>query len=308
MPKFIHYTEQQKEQARMTKIADILRNQGEAVRKSGTEEEWLNGNQKVSIKGNLWYHQYEQIGGNAIDFVQKFMNKSYPEAMDYLLGNSSLGALSVSMPIEHKPPGPLELPKRNDTMRRVYSYLLSTRGIDKDILSAFVKKNMIYESAEYHNVVFVGYDKNGIAKHASYRGTSKSQFRGNATNSSPEFSFHWHGQSNNLYLFEAPIDMLSFISMHKTNWQEHSYASCCGVGDRVVYQMLEDNPNISNVILCLDNDEGGRKATQAIKEKLAEKRIQHEVLVPINKDWNEDLLYSGGDDNQEESQCLELHY
>ena len=305
MHNYTHYTEQQKEQARMTKIADILRNEGEAVRKAGSEEEWLDGNQKVSIKGNLWYHQYEQVGGNAIDFVQKFMNKNYPEAMDYLLGNS-LGALSTSPPIERKPSGPFILPKRNDTMSRAYAYLLTGRGIDKDILSAFIKKNMIYESAEYHNVVFVGYDTNGIARHATYRATSQASFRGNVTNSSPEFSFHCHGKSNKLFIFEAPIDMLSFITMHKTNWQEHSYASCCGVGDRVLFQMLKDNPNITSISLCLDNDEGGRKATKRITEKLAEKRISYEVLVPIHKDWNEDLLHSGDDEEMEEIECQEL--
>ena len=59
----------------MTKIADILRQEGETIRNVGSEQEWNNGGQKISFKGNLWYHQYEQIGGNAIDFVQKFMNK-----------------------------------------------------------------------------------------------------------------------------------------------------------------------------------------------------------------------------------------
>ena len=309
MAKYTHYTEQQKEQARMTDIADLLRRQGEKVKRAGSEQEWLDGSQKVSIKGNLWYHQYEQVGGDAIDFVRRFMNKSYPEAMEYLLGGS-LGTLSTSPPIERRTPGHLELPKKNDTMRRVYAYLLTRRGIDKDVLNAFVKKAMVYESADYHNAVFVGYDTTGTAKHATYRGTgSESTYRGNSPNSEPEYSFHWHGESERLFLFEAPIDMLSYISMHKEGWQRHSYAACCGVGDRVMLQMLKDNPNIKDIALCLDNDDGGYKATKRIKEKLTEMGIKHEVLVPIHKDWNEDLLCPDDGEQteeQEEIPCQEL--
>ena len=309
MAKYTHYTEQQKEQARMTDIGDLLRRQGEKVRRAGSEQEWLDGGQKVSIKGNLWYHQYEQVGGDAIDFVRRFMDKSYPEAMEFLLGGS-LGTLATSQPVERKPPGPLELPKRNDNMRRAYAYLLTKRGIDKDVLNAFAKKGMVYESADYHNAVFVGYDKNGVAKHATFRGTgSESTYRGNAPNCEPEYSFHWHGQSEKLFIFEAPIDMLSYISMHKEGWQQHSYAACCGVGDRVMLQMLKDNPNINDVALCLDNDDGGYKATKRIKDKLTEMGIKHEVLVPIHKDWNEDLLLPDDGEQteeQEEIPCQEL--
>lgn len=309
MPKYTHYTEQQKEQARMTDIADLLRRQGKKVKRAGSEQEWLDGGQKVSIKGNLWYHQYEQVGGDAIDFVRRFMDKSYPEAMEYLLGGT-LGTLSPSRPVERKPPGPLESPPRNDNMRRAYAYLLTRRGIDKEVLNAFVRKGMIYESADYHNAVFVGYDKNGVARHATMRGTGKvSIYRGNAPNCEPEYSFHWHGQSEKLFVFEAPIDMLSYISMHKKDWQRHSYAACYGVGDRVIFQMINDNPKIQAISLCLDNDESGQKATKRIREKLTEMNIKNEIIVPIRKDWNEDLLCSANGEEteeQEETLCQEL--
>ena len=116
----------------------------------------------------------------------------------------------------------------------------------------FADRNMIYESADYHNAVFVGYDGNGIPRHAHKRGTGQtSSYRGNADSCMPEYSFHWHGQSEKLYLFEAPIDMLSFISMHKENWRDHSYAAACCISSRVMYQMMKDNPNIQKVYLCL---------------------------------------------------------
>jgi hypothetical protein len=161
--KYIHFTDEQKEQARRTDLADLLRSQGEALKRSGSEYEWRDGSQKVTIRGNLWFHQYEQKGGDAVDFVRRFYNKSYPEAMVYLLGGAS-GVLTVSPPIEKKTAEPFVLPEKNDNMRRVYAYLMHHRGVDRDVLYAFAHKGMIYESAEYHNAVFVGYDAQGKVK------------------------------------------------------------------------------------------------------------------------------------------------
>lgn len=286
---YIHFTKEQREQARRTDLANFLISHGEKVRKSGSEYEWLDGSQKVTIRGHLWYHQYEQKGGDAVDFVRRFYNKDYAEAVEMLLNNCG-GQIITSPPIE-KERKPFELPPRNDRMSRVFSYLLLTRGIDKDVLFEFVKNKMIYESADYHNAVFVGYDLNGIPRHAHKRGTvTSNSYKGNVAGSQPEFSFHWHGTSDKIFLFEAPIDMLSFISMHKENWKSHSYAASCSVSDRVLFQCLKDNPNIKNVFLCFDNDEAGQTASKRIADKLNSMNIKSEILIPIHKDWNEDIL------------------
>ncbi len=304
MSTFIHFTDEQKEQARKIDLTELLRSQGKTLKRSGSEYEWKDGSQKVTIRGNLWYHQYDRQGGDTIDFVRRFMGKSYPEAMDYLLGGSG-GVLTVSPPII-KEIKPFELPLKNDNMRRAYTYLLNRRGIDKDVLDTFAYSKMICESEKYHNVVFVGYDKDGIPRHASMRGTgSESTYKGNAPNSQPEYSFHWTGTSKYLCLFEAPVDMLSFISMHKENWRSHSYAACCGVADHVLWQMIKDNPNIGYVYLCLDSDEPGQAAAHRISKKLSEKGIQSEILVPIHKDWNEDLLYQN-EEREVEEPCQAL--
>lgn len=245
---YIHFTDEQKARARQTDLVSLLRSQGETVKRSGKEYEWRDGSQKVTIRGNLWYHQYEEVGGDAIDFVRRFYNKDYPEAMEYLLGGCR-GTLITSPPIV-KEVKPFKLPPKNDTMHRVYAYLVKHRGIDSEVLNAFVKAGMIYESADYHNAVFVGYDTNGIACHEHKRGIGQaSTFKGNIDSCVPEYSFHWHGTSYYLYLFEAPIDMLSFISMNKHEWKQHSYAAECCVSDRVMWQMFKDNPNINALSL-----------------------------------------------------------
>ncbi len=302
MSTYIHFTEEQKVQARQTDIVSLLISQGETVKRSGSEYEWKDGSQKVTIRGNLWYHQYDRVGGDAIDFVRRFYNKSYPEAMEYLLGNCN-GVLIISPPVI-KEKKPFKLPKPYCNMDRVKNYLHYVRGIDEDIIETFANENMIYESADYHNAVFVGLDKNGVPRHANKRGIGeKSTFKGNAESSMDEFAFHRIGKGKSLYLFEAPIDMLSFISMHKENWKTHSYAASCSVSDRVLFQCLKDYPYIEKVYLCLDSDEPGQTAADRISTKLFTLGMQSEILVPLYKDWNEDLLTTEenekiGDENQ----------
>ena len=289
MSKYISFTKEQREQARRTDLANFLISHGEKVKKSGSEYEWFDGSQKVTIRGHLWYHQYEQKGGDAVDFVRRFYNKDYAETVQMLLSN--YGGQIVNSQTTERERKPFILPARNDRMSRDFSYLLLTRGIDKDVLYEFVRKKMIYESAYYHNAVFVGYDSSGKPRHAHKRGTvTSNSYKGNVAGSQPEFSFHWYGTSDKIFLFEAPIDMLSYISMHKENWKEHSYVASRSISDRVLFQCLKDNPNIKNVFLCFDNDEAGQTANKCIAEKLNSMNIKSEILIPIHKDWNEDIL------------------
>ena len=300
--KYIHFTKEQKQIARQTDLVSLLRSQGEQLKRSGKEYVWRDGSERVTVRGNLWFHQYERIGGDAVDFVRHFYNMDFPQAVNYLLGKNG-NTLQRAEPVKREPPKPFTLPPKNENMRRVYAYLVHHRGIDRDVLNAFVHKGMIYESADYHNAVFVGYDMDGVPRHAHKRGTgSESTYKGNADGSMPEYSFHWHGTSDKMFLFEAPIDMLSFISMNKESWRFHSYAASCSVSDRVLFQCLKDNPNIQKVYLCLDNDEAGQKANKRISDKLFTQGIPHEILIPTRKDWNENLLFI----EQEEEPCQAL--
>ena len=291
---YVHFTDEQKLAARETDLVAFLQRRGEELKRSGSEYEWRDGAQKVTIRGNVWFHQYERVGGDAIDFVRRFYGMDYPQAVELLLdGHAGFERPTQHAAIQQKSTKDFLLPKRNNTMHRVYAYLLQQRGIDREVLNAFVREGMIYESAGHHNVVFVGYDQDVVARHAHKRGTnSQSTYKGNQDGSRPEFSFHWCGQSDRLYFFEAPIDLLSYISIHKEKWQEHSYAAACGVSDHVLWQMMKENPNLNHVFLCLDNDEAGQAANQRIAAKLNTHSISNEVLIPTHKDWNEDILHS----------------
>ena len=280
-----HFTQEQRERARSTDLVALLQSRGEALKRSGREYQWQDGTQKVTVRGNLWFHQYERVGGDAVDFVRRFYGLDYPQAVEFLLGNA---AIPIVERHDEKGKPTFQLPPPNDNLRRVAAYLVNRRGIDRDIFYAFVRRGMIYESAQHHNAVFVGFDSGGVPRHAHLRGCGGS-FKGNAAASDPRYSFHWSGSSDRLYLFEAPIDLLSYLTLHKQNWQQHSYAAACCVGDAVLFQLLADQPAIRTVVLCMDNDAAGQAANRRIAKKLEAQNIAVQCLVPARKDWNEVL-------------------
>ena len=231
---------------------------------------------------------------NASEFISRALEDNSYEAAWRDGTENSHGSHAPHKAKPQQPKKPFELPAKNDNMRRLFAYLLFTRGLDKSVVQEFVKQKMLYESKNYHNAVFVGYDQSGTAQHAHERGTITGKpFKHNIPSSKPEYSFHWNGTSSYLFLFEAPIDMLSFISMHShQNWQQHSYAAACSVSDKVLSECLKNAPQIKYVYLCFDNDAPGQQANKRISDKLKETHpeIKTQILIPFNKDWNEDLL------------------
>ena len=296
-----HFTHEQRERARSTDLVALLQSRGEALKRSGQEYQWRDGAQKVTIRCNLWFHQYERVGGDAVDFARRFYGLDYPQAVEFLLGQTAEKPMLPAAPPVQSAGKVFQLPPPNDSLHRVAAYLVNRRGIDRDIFYTFVRRGMIYESAQHHNAVFVGFDSGGVPRHAHLRGCGGS-FKGNAAVSDPQYSFHWNGSSDRLYLFEAPIDLLSYLTLYKENWQQHSYAAACCVGDAVMFRLLADHPAIRTVVLCMDNDAAGQAANRRIAKRLEERNIAVQRLVPSCKDWNEVLCAQ----RQEEKLCQTL--
>lgn len=128
MSTFIYFTPEQIETAQNTDLVSFLRSRGETLGRSGSEYEWRDGSAKVTVRGNKWFHQYDRVGGKAIDFVCRFFNVDFPEAMRILLG-SNAGVIQTKPEAKTEENKPFELPEANPDMRRVYAYLLKQTPI-----------------------------------------------------------------------------------------------------------------------------------------------------------------------------------
>ena len=296
MSGYVYFTDDQKQRANAVDLEDFLVRQGEKLLRSGREKR-LSSDHSITVRGNEWYDHASEKGGLAIDFVQMFYGRSFPDAVTMLLNGEQGQAYRPSEQRRPEPPKPFALPEANRDMRRVFAYLTKTRCLDRDVVSVFTRAKLIYEDAQYHNAVFVGIDSNGVARHAHKRGTytQGEPFKGNVDGCDPRYSFHFTGKSDTVYVFEAPIDLLSFISLYQRDWQQHSYVSLCGVSERALLQLLVDNPQVQKIGLCLDNDKAGIQARERIKGILTERGYGNVFsLFSQQKDWNEDLQVRQG--------------
>ena len=207
----------------------------------------------IRDRGSEWYDHIARRGGHAVSFVQHFYGTSYQEAMELLLGNELGATYPAAEPKREEPPKPFALPPPNADMRRVYAYLMKQRRVSREVVTHFARSGLLYEDAQYHNCIFVGTDEHGVPRHAHKRSTNSQgkSFKVNVEGSRPQHSFHHVGQDGLLYVFEAPIDLLSFLTLYPDRWQEHSYVALCGTGGQAVCWMLEQHPSLQSVVLCL---------------------------------------------------------
>ena len=283
------FTLQQLEQANQVDLEEFLLQHGEKLLRSGPEKR-MASNHSTTIRGCEWFDHADRQGGKAVSFVQRYLGVSFREAVQILLGGQGI-IYAPAQPRKEEPPKPFVLPSAHTDNRRVRAYLEHSRKISAEVLRTFEKEGLIYEDSQYHNAVFVGFDGEGVARHAHKRSTNTQgkQFKINVEGCNARYSFHWTGSSDRIYVFEAPIDMLSFLSM-KAEWQRHSYVALCGVAEHALIQQLEDYPHLSDIVLCMDNDEAGIQARKRIKDVLQERGYaQVSSLLPSSKDWNEDL-------------------
>lgn len=298
MGKYIHFTEEQKRRANEVDLEYFLHQKGEILLQSGREKR-LKSDHSITVRGNEWYDHASEKGGLAIDFVQSFYSLPFPDAVTMLLGGEQ-GEVYHRAEKKEEVKKPFALPPPNKDMRRTFAYLIKHRCIDRDVVSFFAREKLLYESCEksadgtkeYYNAIFVGNDENGVARHAHKRGiyTKGKSYKGNIDSSNPCYSFHYNGTSDRIYVFEAPIDMMSFISLYKnSDWKMHSYVSLCGLSEQAMLKQLELNAQINKVVLCLDNDKAGIHACEKFKNLLCEQGKIASRISPTLKDFNEDL-------------------
>ena len=300
---YIPFTDEQKQLANSVDLAEYLRVRGEKLERVGIEHKLIyydssGKHDSITIRGSKWFDHKNQTGGGAIKFMQEFYGMDFQTAVQELLGQTVT-------PLSHSPPKAIakeekkefRLPEANTNMHRVYAYLIKQRFISPDIISHFAKQHTLYEDKEHHNAVFVGLDENGVPRQASKRSTNSfgKTFRITCEGSDTRYSFSHFGKSEKLFVFEAPIDMMSFLTLYPQEWQKNSYIAMNGVYENAVLTALKNHSNLSEVILCVDNDEGGIEAVDRLWDILRENGYENvRRFAPKFKDWNEDLKAKNG--------------
>ena len=280
----MYFSQEQIDRANQADLVSFLQSQGEQLERAGNEYRWKR-HDSLTVRGNKWYRHSQSKGGGPVDFLMEFFGKSFTEAVELLTGEKG----AAPPPDSPAPLSDFRLPPRSPTAEQVKRYLTEARRIDEDVTGFFFATGYIYEEAAHHNAVFVGRDEDGVPRYAHQRSTA-GNLRLDVKGSDKAFNFCYRGEGERLFVFEAPIDLLSFLCLFKKDWQKQSYLALGGVGDKALMCFLSDRPNIKTVYLCLDSDKAGNDACSRLVKLMPEGYTVHR-LIPLFKDWNEVLQH-----------------
>lgn len=293
MAKYVRYTEEQLHRANTVDLETILVRHGERLIRSGKDRR-LDTDHSITVRGNKWYDHATMKGGLSVSFLQYHWGLPFAEAVASLL---EMKEYTAEENIRESKSMPFVLPPRNGNMHRLFAYLINERKLERKVIEAFTHEKLLYESwelskngREYHSAVFVGVDEHGTARHCHKKALGTDRFCTNVEGSNSEYSFHWTGDSEKLFVFEAAIDLMSYICLHYENWKKHSYVALCGLSEYAMLKILETHPNLTTVILCMDNDHAGIAASERMSDRL--QRLGYKDVSYDRselKDWNENL-------------------
>lgn len=318
------YTKEQIDKANQTDLEEFLQRKGERLKRTGSEsvlvyKDSTGEHDSISVRRNRWYDHKNMRGGYPLKFMQEFYGMNFRTAMKELLNGEEPGLGRKKNAEQEKPnvsektkvngntakcedgtkKSEFKLPEKDGNMKRLFGYLLKTRFLDKDVVKSFVEKKILYQEKEHGNVVFVGTDKDGAPKSACKKSTAEQTkgFRMTVAGSDCRYGFCWRGESSKLYVFEAAIDLMSFITLRNDKWKADSFLALDGLSSKPLLQFLEEQKNIHEIFLCLDYDAAGIEACDKLKDILIEKGYVAEKIkreYPLYKDWNEQLKAEHG--------------
>lgn len=263
----------------------------------------------LKISNGKWMWWSQRIGGyNALDYLVKVKGCSFVEAVEILMDKASVMPTMTIRPKQKEQPKTLLLPEKSASTNKITEYLFG-RGIDYSIIEYCIDKGYIFESLPYHNLVCVGFDEQGKARYAAYRATIDRRILGDCSGSDKHYSFRIaDSKSDTVHLFECAIDLLSYATLTKISgrdWRQENLVSLAGVylpKEKIkdstmpvaLVQYLKSKPQIKKIVLHLDNDNTGRKATEALKAILPNTYEVIDNPPPKGKDYNDFLCIQLG--------------
>ena len=280
------YTKEQIENANRISLVEYLRLKGEKLKRTGNEYKWIYTDSQgehcsVSINENKWYDHKNETGGYTVSFLQEFYGLTFPEAMHELLdGESPKLCTTVQGDSGKKQKPDFVLPPRAKNMKRLFGYLIKKRFISSEVIKFFAEQKLIYQEAEHGNIVFVGMDEKGKPVSACLKSVSEQyrHFKVTVEGSDMRYGFCYRGTGEKLFVFEAAVDLLSYLTLYPENWKEQSYLALDGLSPKALLQFVNTQKNIKSVYICVDYDTAGIEAWDKFKDLLLENGYKPEQV------------------------------
>ena len=307
--------------AKTVSILDIALKNGIDLIQDSKKQYRLADNHSLVITAdkNLFIENNGNFGGGPIDFVQKVVGiEDFKSAVHHI--TDSEYEISDVAPSEQR-----EFIYNKDNERdfvRAKKYLIDDRCIDEEIVSVLHNKGLLQQDKR-NNVLLLWNDHGKIAG-CSEKGTiPDSTWKKIQIGSDSKIGFNVrNGEPKKLKFFEAGVDLMSYMSLNKSNLKDTWFVSMEGLKPETVYHYLEEAQQVSpsgieEIALCVDNDEAGKaffdkfqQFTFNQKEK-APLEFQAEFpQAPVGQetqkwDWNNELVYQVNEGENQRKKSLE---
>lgn len=247
------------------------------LKKTRTRNEWEltdHDSFKINELTSKWHWKSRGIGGvSALRFLTQVDGCSFMEAIS-LLQKGEFIYIPQNVPEPEQKP--FVLPEKNPNNRRVLQYL-SGRGISDEAVRYCLRRGILYESAPYHNAVFIGRDGEGKARYAFLRGiydNGKKPFKIEQAGSNKAYAFCIppNGPSVRVAVYEACIDALAHMTLEGNRADKYRLGlggiSAPKEGQErkgmkmpsALEHFLSRHPEVTEIEICTDNDFAGRWA------------------------------------------------
>ena len=272
--------------ARKASLEEYLKNKGEILKKEGRQYR-VKSHPGLVVFKNMWYSHTLLKGGNSLDYLVELEGMEFRKAVVILSQN--FVSLCNDPFIK---PDRVVIPPRNENNRRVLAYLVKARGISAKLILPLLKEGRIYEAAITHNAVFTGTDNDNTIRYVMQRSTLPgNSMKFESKGSDKKYSFSIKGKSNTLFVFESPIDLLSFVSLKPGIMHDNPHMlSLGGVSDIALKAYIQRTPAIHSIVFCLDHDQAGFDAYLKFHDKYTAKGFHVFKWFSEEKDWNRQLL------------------
>ena len=275
MKELKHYTKEQIEQANNADIAEYVQAHFNCE-KAGKEIHIRGyGGLYVNPNNNTFFRHSENIGGKGLlEFCKKILDMPFLEAMNECVGEAAeVKQFSPSLkPLETEKKDFVMPEKSEDGYKSIYAYFINTRSLSPETVRTFANKGLIYPTVskgvskttgkpyQKTNAVFLhkneqgqpcGADIQGIDKNPEYR------FKGCAAHDNTDRGFVYDKGNiekiDTVYIFEAPIDLMSFVELHP-EIDNAKFVALSGLKPSVVEPYISSD---LKVVSCVDNDAAG---------------------------------------------------
>jgi hypothetical protein len=206
------------------------------------------GSIAVDDRANVWYDHAAGRGGDIIEAVQVFENKTFPQSVERLAGSHPEGIISPKRKPRVVPK--IEIESVGAITHQALKDYIQTRGLETEEIAEFGKEVHWKNKGKSYFAVGFPNESGGWVLRSSI-------FKGNILGGG--ISVQVLGNPERIKVFEGWFDFLSYLKLSgAADFKAIILNSTANLSIRLMLEILEENEVVD---LYLDNDATGDKCT-----------------------------------------------